>query len=37
LPTDQVPSLDASQFDREMRGVDRAFSDFERTIRRLGG
>lgn len=28
--------IDGSQFDRELRGVDRAFSDLERTIRRLG-
>jgi hypothetical protein len=28
--------IDGSQFDRELRGVDRAFNDLERTIQKLG-
>jgi hypothetical protein len=28
--------VEASQFDRELRGVDRAFNDLQRTFRTLG-
>ncbi len=40
-PTLRCPSgheiaVDASQFDRELKKVDRSFSDLEKTIKRLG-
>lgn len=40
-PTLRCPSghqieVDASQFDRELKQVDRSFADFERTLKGLG-
>jgi lysyl-tRNA synthetase class I len=35
-PKGHEVKVDASQFDRELRKVDRSFSEFERSLKRLG-